>query len=61
MYKTEVTDVFKEEYVIKTVEKEIDIKQCQESIPLNIMTINYRAYKRILYSDSDETLIQARN
>jgi len=34
LYKTKITDIFKGEYVIKTVEKEIDIKQAQESIPL---------------------------
>jgi len=34
LYKTKITDIFKGEYVIKTVEKKIDIKQAQESIPL---------------------------
>ena len=34
LYKTKITYIFKGEYVIKTVEKEIDIKQAQESIPL---------------------------
>ena len=48
LYKTKMTDIFKGEYVIKTVEKEIDIKQTQESIPLiskQLITEHIKDYK----------------
>jgi len=48
MYKTKLMDFFKGEYIIKTVEKEIDIKNILEFIPLisrQLITEHIKEYK----------------
>jgi len=48
MYKTKLMDFFKGEYIIKTIRKEIDIKNIQESIPLisrQLITEHIKEYK----------------